>query len=71
MKTEKKYALGSNVSDGLLCVDGHDRTVSTDFQEGGRYEGLVKLFDSKEEAYEYIKGNDYWALEPVEFSEEL
>ena len=63
-----KFALGSIVNPGLLCVDGHDREISTDFDEGGRYEGLVKVFDTEEEAHQYIRDNEYWALEPLEFN---
>lgn len=61
------FALRSTVTDGLLCIDGHTAEVSTDFDEGGRFEGLVRLFNTIEEANEYINENEYYALEPTEF----
>lgn len=65
---EVKYALGSTVNDGLLCVDGHDSKVTTEFDEGERYEGLVKLFDSFSDAMDYVVEHEYWALTPVVFN---
>ena len=66
----QKYALGSTVSAGLLCKDGHEIKVSTDFSEGGRYEGLVMIFDTLEEANQYIEETGSWALEPIKYTEE-
>jgi len=68
-RTEKnKYALGSTVTDGLLCVDGHEHTVTTEFDKGENFEGLVKLFDNYEEAKDYAVNNEYYALQPIIFN---
>lgn len=73
MKNQKvtlaiQYALGSHVNDGLLCRTGDGRfVISTEFEDGERYEGDVKLFDSEADAQAFIDEGDRNALYVVQF----
>ena len=70
VKEMKKIALKSTVNPGLLCKDGvGNYVVSTEYLEGQRYDDLVKTFDSKEEAMEFIREKEFYALEPIEIDE--
>jgi len=67
----KKFALASTVNSGLLCKDGTGNyVVSTEYTGNQRYSDLVKTFYSKDEAFEFIKEKEFYALEPVIFNEE-
>lgn len=66
----KKYALASTVKDGFLCKQDHSYEVSTGDNYEAEYENSLVLFDTEAEAMQFIEEHEYWALEPVEYTNE-
>ncbi len=67
----KKFALASTVNSGLLCKGGAGNyVVSTEYTGNQRYSGLIKTFDSKEEALSFIEEHEFYALEPTEIEDD-
>lgn len=67
MKKNNIIVLESTVSDGFLCKTGDGNyVVSTEYHNGQRYDDLVKTFESKEDANEFIKNNGFYALQTLE-----
>ena len=64
---KKKYALESTVNNGLLCKDGAGNyIVSTEYHTHEKYSGLLKVFDTKDEADNFIREKEFYALRVTE-----
>ena len=66
----KKYALESTVNNGLLCRDGTGNyIVSTEYHTHEKYSGLLKMFDTKDEADNFIREKEFFALVIAEINQ--